>query len=554
MFHNDILYHIFSFSLLPLVQFRYSLVCKQWYELAHNETFIRNYCAETEKGLNELLNPTHGDLMKYIFDWSEFICHTFPEEYEWMRKLKRSMEIRNLTEIDMTQILSKCSPQISQLIQDSSKLITLDNGAGRQVSLFTVFKQPFSTFTLQALINENGQMLSVNEFDKASSVKTCDMRYNFYYYGWGDGEDVSSTGVEWFCDQFSHLNASVGHSLLFIIFEFITKFVPERNIYLCDLDESTNIVKRIMKDKSYVIRKKARSFKDSLLKREECLSAAFRNCKIGSLWYRLMNCGYTMTSSQFESCFVNHILASPNHLQFFFNYCEFHHMRLFAETQILTRFLYILEKREPIELCRVIKENSYPFPKEICCDLVCIGNEPHYYLLDLIKGDRSDFSCPFDLRATLSQSNTAVSPTDQKIVALYQTYSDQKKFANYFFTYSHNFKSTSIEHRILPHKLTKRRKIKEQFRPCLENYDVILLCAYEINDNKIANLYKNILDELKLSRKRVMFIYQNDYIPYYNFHNLFKTVADLHNVYMMHARSNSSVHNFKPLHNWLTNP
>ncbi|KAG2389349.1 hypothetical protein C9374_013909 [Naegleria lovaniensis] len=99
VFPDDILYQIFSYSLLPIIQFHYSLVCKQWYHLTNHETFYRNYYNDAiHNGLNNFLNPTHSDRMKYLFDWTEFVSHLHPEHYEALQQLKKNIRVEDVSE------------------------------------------------------------------------------------------------------------------------------------------------------------------------------------------------------------------------------------------------------------------------------------------------------------------------------------------------------------------------------------------------------------------------------------------------------------------------
>ncbi|KAF0974940.1 hypothetical protein FDP41_006045 [Naegleria fowleri] len=422
--------------------------------------------------LNEWLNPTqNNNLLKYVFDWSEFICHTYPNEYEWLRKLKQSFQVMDIHDLEL--VLSNCPQGLER--HGSMKLITLDNGSGKQVSVFASSRYS-SHLNLQALVDENGEMLSVNEFAIATNVKTCDMSFTSFYFGWGAGHDeVRSEGLEWFSDQFSNLNTLDGKYLLFYIFEFIDKFKPEHSRYLCDHD-SIFVVKKAMKDDNTHSQmfKKAHSFKNSLMKRENCLAAAVKSCKTKGVWIRLMKCGYVMSENQLGIDF-NNFLSSTEHFQFFFDYCEFHHWRSFAEKKVQEQFMSILERKESTKLCQVIPQNNYSFPKELCCSLI----QSNIELFDLIKKHRPDFWCPFDLRIPQPPSNTTLestitsSITEPKILFLYQTYSDQKKFSDYFLKFSPRFKSDQYCHQQLPHQLATRKIVKEQFTPLLKKYDVV---------------------------------------------------------------------------------
>ncbi|KAG2393719.1 hypothetical protein C9374_007250 [Naegleria lovaniensis] len=559
-FIDDIMYHIFSYSLLPIVQFRYSLVCKQWYELTNSETFYKNYHTYVvNHGLDALIHPKHNDLMKYLFDWTEFVNHLYPQQYDDLRKLRQNIlsvqKLSQLSDVEFQQLFSKLScGNLKDFVATLRQaiLITMDNGSGKVVSVFTQ-RPDRSTVSYYAFVNDKYQILNIEtELEHAKHFKSCLLSYEFYDYGWGDTDEIVKTeGDEWFCQQFPEYIEALGKMIFMSILEFICCFEEGNHSYMCDMQRERS--KHALRLKEHPMLGSARKIQTSLRNASSFFARAVQYRTDPHLWYRLLHAGYRLDTQELESIFFFHYL-NERHLQFFYDYCEKFDLKTSLAPRLTEKYFYSL-LMQGLGVIQVVHRNRglNQFPRMLCTKAIMDSSQtgtPNYDLLDYYaKEIRNDMYCPFDDRVfsvlddtkTLSDSKQeevqlVILPPHSlpRVLVLYPNRDSQNQF-EYFLSkardlnsqesgHSENNHTLSIEQRILPHRFLKRKEQKEQLQKIIHRFDVIVYFTSEVNHNEYDRKIVSFLNAYSNSKRRVVFGFSSCRLSHVEFTDIFGTL------------------------------
>ncbi|KAF0983656.1 hypothetical protein FDP41_007571 [Naegleria fowleri] len=448
---DDLIYHIFSYFLLPVIQFRYSLVCKHWYELTNCEKFYKNYHTYVvDKGLHELIHPKqhptvqgNGDhslvdsvimmVKKYLFDWTEFVSHLYPREYEILRKMRHSIytiqPLKECSDDEFQHLFSQLPSRKGNRLKDfvatlrGATLITMDNGSGKRVSFFADSKSSHEV-NYYAFVNDKYEMLD-QDSEEATHFKTCLLSYTFYDYGWGDSEEFrTAEGHEWFCEQFPFYIEELGNSLFLTLMEFLChNYDVKRNLnYVCE--RQYEISKYAIGYKDHPMLEKARKIHYFLQNESHFFTMVMHRRRSNPhLWYRLLYSGYQMNAEALGSVTFQNSTMDVAHLQFFYDYCEMHEWKECLAIPLTQKYFYsILSKGK--EMLQVVHRNGGldQYPQEICTPCVCSERTlyiPDYELLDYyVKEIRQDMNCPFDDRVVIGNPHATLGSTNSTATTL----------------------------------------------------------------------------------------------------------------------------------------
>nr|CAG4713435.1 unnamed protein product [Naegleria fowleri] len=480
---DDLLYHIFSYCLLPIVQFRYSLVCKRWYRLTNSEQFHKNYHHYvTEHGhLKQLLDPRSANdcllnsrlrnerMMKtFLFDWTEFVSHTHPREYEALYRLKKSLHVEDWSLLNDEQFKEKLNSLLSgrmtmkfnshslesiQPMLRNCKLVTLDNGLNQSVSFFCE-RTSHSNEMFYGFVNEKSELVSFQQCNDSSIIDLshihnssqkihgflwCSIMYSFYDRGWGDTHEITSKeGDEWFISQFKGHYNILPKPILLSLLDFIAAFPNERedvNSFIYGLKPHQHdtlqyfphfkdtlfnhaiqeAATQPLLETATRIEKYLKSDMSTLFERS--ILFPYKRSTMKNLWYRFMTCGYRLneTSSSLEFTFFVFSFG-VDQLEFFIDYCLYLNKRSFCEECLLDNIYKCM--KSGLNYCQIIYKKGFQhvFPREVCrleifkCDE---GNKHfqalNYALIDFFKEImKDDFFCPFDVRTNCKFYNVSL--------------------------------------------------------------------------------------------------------------------------------------------------
>ncbi|KAG2377425.1 hypothetical protein C9374_009336 [Naegleria lovaniensis] len=547
---NDILYHIFSYSLLPIVQFRYSLVCKHWYEFSNSSLFYKNYQKDFGGLGGSLVNPKHSDIKKYLFDWVEFVEHLYPQEYNTMQLMRPSMSIEDFSKLSNSEIeLKFTKPFQEKFFQDywrtikRSKLITMDNGSGKRVSFFTFTHG--SDVIHFAFVDSNGDLLNIDsKFANAKQHKQCYLYYEHYTDSLGISEtDISIEGSDWFCNQFKPYVNVLGRGLFLSMMEFVCLFgvkpfkttkkssnSPHQPCYMYEM--RTNISLSALKDKPHPMRKQAHHIHHKLLSNSNSLLQKALVKKDSHWWYRLLNAGYTIPVTSLETLAFDHHFDSE-HVQFFYAYCDKHDLKQVAMQVTRARVVSLLSKGKSFieQLCSGFDRfglSDY-FPREVCSTVLCdqATGIPNYDLIDCLKMNiRNDFYCPFDLRNVHEKQEITVKADATRILFLFESEKSQQEFSQVLPQSNPLLSKAQVEYRYLsPQLLQNKDMIWKQSKSNGVTTDIACYCVNTITKYiRAMETHVRVLKLLKNSKEGgllLLFIFKQCQMNPTKFNDLF---------------------------------
>ncbi|KAG2392394.1 hypothetical protein C9374_012646 [Naegleria lovaniensis] len=484
VFPDDILYQIFSYSLLPIIQFHYSLVCKQWYHLTNNETFYRNYYdIHSTSGLNEFLNPTttHSDPMNYLFDWSECVSHLYPEQYEALQQLKKNIHVEDVNN-EWSDSQFKSLKRIVIIMENGNRIVSFFVGRSSWQS---------EDLTFFASAKDNPVLMESTVKQESYTMEVSPYRTLHGYY--------MSYDKQWFFEQLKTVISNLGEELFLNLMEFIVPNVgASRNHYVCDFNPYIVGLSKFCEDahriKSYMIN-------DTLLKR------VLRNCQketgVERVWHRLLHCGYRFVNENSLHQFFFHereILGSASRLQFLVHYCKYCNMEHVAEKLINNHIVEIVEERA--NLCPMLLQNNVILRKDIYeKGETCISTpqtvQDDDSVIDILQARKKFFS-----KIDFSQDVLRRACLDaNRVIMVYDSKSEQEKFKTLFDQY---YPFLQNRHYLLSTK-SKKKKNELVTPEILENCDAVVFSVSSIPDEQYASKYREALKMLHGTKKRVVF-------------------------------------------------